>query len=104
MLSPPHKLYQLFFKWSNAWSQRTTKVGPEVFVVSHGEVLKSREGCSVAAVQVSCVTQGAPPGDTNRYCYVWLGMLGTSGVQLRLPFQLVLQQENKLHKMLIKSK
>lgn len=104
MLSPPHKTYRLFFKQSNAWSQHTTKVGPEVFVVSHSEVLKSREGCCVAAVQVGYMTQGAPPRDTNTYCYMWADMLGTSGVQLQLCFQLVLKQENKLHKMLIKSK
>lgn len=73
----------------------TTKVGPKVFVVSHGEVLKSREGRCVAAVQVGYVTQGAPPGDTNRYCYVWLG---TSG------FPLMLKQANKLQKMVIKNK
>lgn len=102
MLSLPHKAYRLFFKRSNARSQHTTKVGPEVFVVSHGEVLKSREGCCVASVQAGYVTQGAPPGDTNTYCYLWPGMLGTSDVQLR--FQLVLKQENKPHKMLIKKK
>lgn len=54
---------------SKAQSQRTTKVGPEVFVVSHGEVLKSREGCCVTAVQVGYETLGAAPGDTNTRCY-----------------------------------
>lgn len=76
-------------------------MGPEVFVVSHGEVLKSREGGCVTAVRVGYETQGAAPGDTNTCCYTWPG---TSGVQLQLAFQLLLKQATKLHKMLIKIK
>lgn len=61
------------------WSQHTTKVGPQVFVVARGEVLKSREECCAPAVQAGAVAQRAP-GDTNTNSYV----LGTSGLQLQL--------------------
>lgn len=101
MLSPPHKTYRLFFKQSNARSQHTTKVGPEVFVVSHSEVLKSREGCCVTAMQVGYMTQGAPPKDTNTYCYMWADILGTSGVQLQLCFSLCSNKKTNCIKCLL---
>lgn len=80
------------------WSQHTTKVGPQVFVVARGEVLKSREGCCAPAVQAGAVAQ-RDPRDTNTNSYV-LGWahLGCSC------FQLVLKQTNKPYKVVTKTK
>lgn len=52
-------------------------------------------------------SQICDPGSTwghKYYCYVCPGLLGTSGVQLQLGFQLMLKEAKKLHKMVIKNK
>lgn len=100
-LTPPHKPNRPFFKQWNAESQHTTEVGPEVFVVSHSEVLKSREGCRVAAAQVGYMTQRAPPGDTNNVLLHGANRAGRTRCAAAFP---ACAQTTKLHETLTKNK
>lgn len=48
----------------------TTKIGPEEFVISRGEVLKARQGKLVtsADLHIELVPLGAHPGRKNCFC------------------------------------